>query len=159
MKEITPDVVERFYKYFPKYNSKECMEWKASVDKGGYGRLKVKGSMSLAHRISYQIHYGKISDKICVLHKCDNRKCVNPDHLWLGTYSDNVKDMCAKKRNVSHPGSKNFKSKLNEFKVTIIRASSLLGYNTKRLSIYFDVSTTTINRIKNNTLWTNITEC
>ncbi len=81
-----------------------CIEWK-SATRSGYGRLII-GSRSAndrrsvsAHRLSYEINKGAIPNGMYVCHSCDNRKCINPDHLFLGTHQDNVDDRESKGRN------------------------------------------------------------
>lgn len=80
----------------------DCWDWNKSIDKNGYGRFswREKGKLKTtsAHRAIYIALNGEISGKICVLHQCDNRRCCNPKHLWLGTNNDNSKDMVAKNR-------------------------------------------------------------
>lgn len=69
-----------------------CWEWQAAKDVDGYGRFQLNGKTGLAHRIAYELDVGEIPEGMCVLHKCDNPKCVRPDHLFVGTHADNVRD-------------------------------------------------------------------
>jgi hypothetical protein len=76
-----------------------CWDWKTPLMRNGYtkiqtGRMKIIGG----HRVSWIIHKGEIPEGLFVLHKCDNPKCTNPDHLFLGTHTDNVRDMIKKGR-------------------------------------------------------------
>jgi hypothetical protein len=80
----------------------DCWNYIASTNNEGYGYIRVNGKRTKAHRISYEHFVGPISDGAFVLHKCDNPACVNPDHLYVGTQLDNVKDMYihGKKKNM-----------------------------------------------------------
>ena len=75
-----------------------CWLWTASKSKKGYGALRVKGKNKIASRLSWEIHNGPIPEGLQVLHDCDNSKCVNPNHLFLGTNEDNHKDKLRKGR-------------------------------------------------------------
>lgn len=120
----TPE--ERFW---PKVQKAEgCWEWIGSKRPNGYGRFQAgaRGSSQLsAHRFSYELHKGRIPDGLLVMHTCDNRSCVNPDHLKLGTPLDNMQDMHAKGRaKPGRPcGNRNANAKLTPEAVRYIRSS------------------------------------
>lgn len=76
-----------------------CWEWIGLKNETGYGTLTVRQQRWLAHRLSWTLHRGPIPNGLCVLHKCDFPPCVNPDHLFLGTRTDNHADMIRKGRN------------------------------------------------------------
>ncbi|MEY9995875.1 hypothetical protein ABIE67_007907 [Streptomyces sp. V4I8] len=92
---------ERFWRYVDKTG--ECWTWTGGHSNDGYGRFFIsegEGNVA-AHRFSYQLHNGEIPDGLIICHRCDNPPCVRPDHLFVGTHLDNVRDMFSKGRNVS----------------------------------------------------------
>jgi hypothetical protein len=82
-----------------------CWEWQKAITPDGYGKFK-SFNEQLAHRVSWRLHRGDIGKNLCVLHKCDNPPCVNPEHLFLGTLSENNKDRTFKGRTVIYNSSK-----------------------------------------------------
>src|SRR5689334_12116829 len=96
--KVLGTLVDRFWEKV--HRTETCWEWKGSRSKPmGYGRITTRnGSVELAHRISWMLFRGDIPTGQYVLHHCDNPPCVNPEHLFLGTYSDNNLDMAHKGR-------------------------------------------------------------
>lgn len=94
----------RFWSKVDRRSDDECWEWQAHVQVNGYGSFSHKSHSMYAHRVSWMIAYGDIPEGMCVLHRCDNRCCVNPHHLFLGTYGDNNADMHEKGR-ANHPAA------------------------------------------------------
>lgn len=88
--------------YMPEPNS-GCWLWLRYVAQDGYGRYQIRSKQVVAHRASYELYKGPVPEHLYVLHKCDVRCCVNPDHLWLGTLSDNMRDMHRKNRHHNAP--------------------------------------------------------
>lgn len=92
---------QRFWEKVEKNGPSLCWEWRAVKDRYGYGRfcLGVDQRGALAHRTAWFVKYGEIPHGKSVLHKCDNPACVNPEHLYLGTQLENMRDMLQKGRN------------------------------------------------------------
>ena len=86
----------------------DCWEWQLATNNIGYGFIRGLSGMQTTHRLSYELHNNiKIPRNMCVCHTCDNKICVNPDHLWLGTRKQNVKDMINKGRHNFFGGKTN----------------------------------------------------
>lgn len=139
-----------------KVNKNGCWIWSGSFRSKGkhgwYGGLKIGGRSVLAHRASYMTFNGDIPKGFLVCHKCDNTKCVNPEHLFLGTQSDNMKDMMCKNRGTS--GEKAFHGKLKENQVIEIRNKR--GVFRKEIARQYNVSITTVTNIINRRAWAHI---
>jgi hypothetical protein len=122
-----------------------CWLWQGWLDSKGYGAIRVNGSAIKAHRLSYELHRGTIPDGLFVCHTCDVPRCVNPDHLFLGTAEDNVNDMMAKGRHSALRGSQCWNAKLTEQDVLDIRRLYAQGnISTRALGKKYGVTKTAI---------------
>lgn len=141
-------------------NSDGCWVWNALIHKSGYGRvtntklIKNIGTY-YAHQLSYVLYKGMYDrDKQIICHRCDNRKCVNPAHLYVGTHQDNVADRMA--RTNSYLGEYNPNVKLTNIAVMIVKRNSG-NWSTKQLAEMFGCHMSTINKIKQGVTWRHIT--
>jgi len=133
-----------------------CIEWTGAL-RNGYGcfRDPETGRVEYAHRRFYELFVGEIPEGMLVLHHCDNRKCVNPDHLHIGTKSDNARE--AVERGLHLIGEKDPKAKLKEVQVrSIIREYKAGGVTQRELAKRYGVARTTINSIVNGYTWKHI---
>jgi hypothetical protein len=146
------DIKERFMRHV-NVTLNSCWLWTGQLDSCGYGTFSGTKLGVRAHRISWKLYRGDIDTKTCVLHKCDTRNCVNPDHLFLGTRGDNNKDKTLKNRAVR--GEKVFCAKLTEKKVLEIRAAN---EDWIELAKKYGVSVWTINNIKSGHTWKWLTD-
>ena len=85
------NVKNRFWKLVIRQGP-ECWIWDGALSKSGYGQFNLYGETVYAHRMSWIMHYGNIPESLLVLHKCDEKRCVNPTHLYVGTHIDNMSD-------------------------------------------------------------------
>lgn len=138
-------------------NKSGCWNWTGDLDSYGYGRICINYKSIKAHRLSWKIFRHEINQKQWVLHKCDNRKCVNPDHLFLGDSKINTIDMVIKNRQAK--GEKISNSKLTEQDVIYIRKQYKFrtkGRDQIALAKLFGVNRRNIEAILKNKIWKHI---
>lgn len=131
---------------------KGCHEWIGGCFDSGYGLIRVRGKNLRAHRVAWELANGEIPPKLMILHDCDNPKCVNPDHLFLGDNEANVKDMLKKGRQPK--GIRNGRALLNPVKVSEIREKHAnKECQPKQLADIYGVHLNTIYCVLNNETW------
>lgn len=153
---LSDELVLRFWEKVERSDPASCWNWTASVDGGGYGQIKIpkQRHQVKAHKLSHLIHYGQSQDGLMVCHTCDNRRCVNPSHLFLGTSSDNLTDMANKKRHLY--GEKNAQHRLTEVQVHEIFDRRAGGKAMAAIASEFGVGTMTVQRILTGQRWRHV---
>lgn len=144
-----------------------CWEWIRSRNEDGYGIFTLYGESIGAHRASYILHKGAVLQGQVVRHDCDNRECVNPEHLLLGTQKDNIQDMHQRGRRASFAGERNGRAKLTSSEARLVEQFLLrhpprLGRNSGScdfLGRWFGVTPTMIGRIGRAKAWPASTNC
>lgn len=142
-------------------DSNECWNWKKSLAGNRYGCAWIDGKRISAHRASFQEFIGDIPEGMCVCHKCDNTRCINPSHLFLGTQKDNMRDASRKNRFTHHKGfflsGENHRmAKLSEKEVVSIIDRLNLGETQISIAKDFGINQSTISDIKRKKHWKHI---
>jgi len=137
-------------------NPNECWEWQSGLNSAGYGQLYYRRQQHKTHRLSYELHYGPIPNGFDVCHKCDNRRCCNPHHLFLGTRSENTLDMYQKGRNRAVKGEQCHRAKLIESDIPVIRDFYNHGMTQTAIAQKYGVSQPTIRAVVFRKSWKHI---
>ena len=133
-----------------------CIEYTGYISNKGYGRFYKKGKYVFAHRVTYEEFVGPIPDGMCVIHKCDNTRCINPDHLTLGTSAENTRDKVDKGR---HPVGNDHCRVLTEAQAAEIkRLYAAGGYSHSKLAVMFGCSKSGIFKVINGKMWAHVRE-
>lgn len=172
MSNCEKEAEERFWIKVKK--TKDCWLWTAYKDKNGYGRFWFDKKLMLSHRFSWEIKNGKIKEGMFACHSCDNPTCVNPDHLFIGTCLDNMRDAKAKGKYVGRGqyfmrdyslkrkmenlprGENHPNSKMTEKKVIEARKLREMGFPIGKLARKFGLTYTPMYMILKRKHWRNV---
>lgn len=144
---------ERFWSKVDRRGEDECWNWIAQVDHNGRGRFKLNYKPEYASRVAWVLTNGEIPHpSLNVLHHCDNGKCVNPKHLYLGNHYANMRDM-AKRHRRNQRGEKNNHAKLTQVQIDEIRDKFRNRISKKDLALEYEVSKQAIHCIVTGKRW------
>lgn len=147
-------IKERFLSKVEK--TETCWTWKAGTfNETGYGQFWMRRRPHGAHVASYKLFVGKVPKGLMVRHKCDNRICVNPDHLEIGTHSDNMKDMIRRGR-ADRKGEKAHNVKLDNKTVKRIKRALRSGKRVIDIHRSMAIRIHTVSDIKHGRIWKNV---
>ena len=148
----------RFWNHVIIRGPDECWDWIGGLCGPGYGQFRIGTSPSdrrliMAHVFSYNLHYGDLGDLFC-LHSCDNKRCVNPRHLFAGSQAENMADKVAKKR--QRYGILCWQSKLDQQKISAARVLKLNGWSYKRIADRFNVHVMSLYKALKGQTWKSV---
>ncbi len=149
-------LAERFWAKVNVGSPDECWDWTAALGARGYGAFNAD-RMRTASRVAWELTHGD-PGKLHVLHRCDRRMCCNPAHLFLGTPSDNMRDMHAKGRWTAGDkrGAANPRAKLSDADVRVVRARVARGETRVAVAKAFGVSNQLVSRIVSRGIWSHV---
>jgi len=155
---MTKKDIARFWAKVNVLGPDDCWEWLAGTNDKGYGNFWVEGKTLRPHRISWELTHGPIPEGLHCLHHCDNRVCVNPSHLFLGTNKVNVDDRVLKGRTFHPIGESHSLTKLSNEQVLEIRRLYTLENHVSqaKLGILFGVKRSVITKIISRKTWSHI---
>jgi len=138
---------ERFWSKVDRRDEKDCWEWASTIDAGGYGRFHHQRHGLKAHRVAYTLVNGRIPGGLIVCHACDNRRCVNPDHLFLGTPRENSVDASRKNRRTT---------KLTPDDIRTIRERKRNGETHRSIAAAFGIGHGVVGQIVRREIWSHV---
>lgn len=157
---MSQDYLINLEKKYNKYVIKQdgCWDWKGCKINGGYGSVRIGYPKIYAHRASWILTNGEIPKNMLVLHKCDNRSCTNPEHLFLGTTRDNVMDAVKKGRHptIGKSGANNHMAKLTPEEVIDIREWVSKGFTGREIAERYGISASHVHTLAQRACWRTI---
>lgn len=151
---IARNTPEKLWTFIPRRAPDECWVWQSTIDKDGYGRFWLDGKLALAHRLAFEQSTGLSAAGLLVCHRCDNRPCCNPAHLFLGTPADNLQDAADKGR--MPRGENNAKARLTEDQVREIRALADAGMYQREIATRFGITQPNVGYICRRETWRHV---
>ena len=153
---IVSELPDRFMRLVAPCPMSGCWIWTGCINRGGYGWAAYKGRARTAHRVAWMLLHGDLPRHLHVCHKCDNRACVNPAHLWVGTQQENNRDCIEKGRHRSPIGSERAWAVLDEAAVAYIRAQPKRRGLLYELAEKFGVKHSTIHNARGGRVWKHV---
>lgn len=148
------NILAHFWSFVKRAKANECWPFLGPVYSHGYGVFHFGRERNRAHRLSWMLSRGPIPDGLVVCHSCDNKLCVNPSHLFLGTQAENIHDSVQKGRKRAWG-----LQKLNAAHVRAIRARVAAGEPQKAVAADFGISRNHVSSIVNRACWAHVDEC
>ena len=146
--------IARFFSKVDVGKAEECWEWRGRKTSGGYGEISIKGVKYSAHRFSLSLVVGPLTDpNVVVRHKCDNRRCVNPNHLETGSHQENMADRQLRDRTAR--GQHNGRAKITEDDVRRIRADTRIA---GEIAKEYGITETAVRFIRKRQTWGHVSD-